>query len=139
MKKSLINASQRRYSLLLLKCLAQNHEMKEERTSKKSESQFTLQLLEFITSQVVKKGPPAGVWHHKSRRLNYQHLTKHPRSLGTLSMGTKDVSFLYDPKSAEKRPPNNVESLPKIKGSLEVDETSLLISLSSCFCSQSQS
>lgn len=45
--------------------------------------------------KVLKKGPPASLWHHKSRRKNFKHLTNNPRSNGD-RIGTRDVSFLYD-------------------------------------------
>jgi len=48
-----------------------------------------------LLKEVLKKGPPAGLWHHKSRRKNFKHLTNKPRSNGD-RVGTRDVSFLYD-------------------------------------------
>jgi len=47
--------------------------------------------------EVLKKGPPASLWHHKSRRKNFKHLTNNPRSNGD-RVGTRDVSFLFDRK-----------------------------------------
>lgn len=46
---------------------------------------------------VLKKGKPANVWNHQSRRNKFKHLTDFPRS-SAAQIGTRDVSFLYDIK-----------------------------------------
>lgn len=56
-----------------------------------------------IFIQPYSKGAPDGVWHHRNRRLMYQHLTKHPKSDGTAA-GSRDISFLYDVSADAKKP-----------------------------------
>lgn len=49
---------------------------------------------------ILKKGKPANVWNHQSRRNKFKHLTDFPRS-SFQQVGTRDVSFLYDIKVGE--------------------------------------
>ena len=49
---------------------------------------------------ILKKGKPANVWNHPSRRNKFKHLTDFPRS-SVKQVGTRDVSFLYDIKVGE--------------------------------------
>ncbi|XP_039257089.2 axonemal dynein light chain domain-containing protein 1-like [Styela clava] len=54
------------------------------------------------------KGIPDNVWHHKARRIQFRHLTDHPKSDGK-TVGSKDISFLYD-VSAMQKPPSEKPS-----------------------------
>lgn len=49
---------------------------------------------------ILKKGKPANVWNHQTRRNKFKHLTDFPRS-SFKQVGTRDVSFLYDVKVGE--------------------------------------
>ncbi|CAK8690820.1 unnamed protein product [Clavelina lepadiformis] len=72
----------------------------------------------------LKKSPPANVWHHKSRRTQFRHLTDFPRSLGK-GIGTRDVSFLYDVATQPTPKPSPASRFDKSAIRLEASQQAI--------------